>query len=136
MPGSFPLAALLRLRQTQEDQAAGQLARAALELDAVRARRSSARSSMAASPSEVHSSEQMMALVAARAAGRSMLADLDALEADTDAAHAAAATTYAIARSRTKPLDRMGERHAAQSLASELKTEQDALDEITTSPTM
>ena len=126
---AFPLAGLLRLRNTELDSAAGALAasnRRALE---AKQRRSRAFADLGGSESMPSTGEALMAVAAARAALRSELHALTMLEqAAADDAETMQAA-YREAKKRTVPLEKMQARHQANETAADLKAEQDALDE-------
>lgn len=133
MSRAFPLAGLLRLRQTQQDQAAADLAAANRSARDAKARRQSARIEANMTESEAVSPAALLAIAAARASSRSMLADLDALCQLEDDAAAAAQSAFMAARTRSVGLEKLSDRHHAQWNAGQLKAEQGALDEIASS---
>ena len=130
MPAKFSLAGLLRLRGIQQDQAAGVLAAANREVTAVDRRRSQTADQLAASSSSADSRETLLAIVAARASARSMFLELDGIGAQAAARAETARHEFTKAKSDTAALDKLAERHRVQSTAEELRTEQNALDEI------
>lgn len=130
MPRPFPLAGLLKLRQTQEDTAAGNLAAAAARHKGSRERKAETLARLHSSDTEPAEPEVLMAIAAARASARSQLADLDALEAATAEEHSQASAAYMAARAKTVPLVKMSDRHAVTVQHEDQKAEQDALDEI------
>lgn len=134
MPAKFSLAGLLRLRGIQQDQAAGVLAAANREVTDVEKRVSSTAERLAGSGSTPGTPESLMAIVAARASARSMFLELDGLRAQAVARADTARGEYAKAKSATAALEKLADRHRVQSAAEELRTEQNALDEIAVRP--
>lgn len=130
MPAKFSLAGLLRLRGIQQDQAAGVLAAANREVTAVAERRSSTAERLAGSGSTPDSVEALMAIVAARASARSMFLELDGVRAQATARAETARQDFAKAKSATAALEKLADRHRVQNALEELRTEQNALDEI------
>lgn len=130
MAAAFRLATLLRLRTMQEDQAAAELGRANGEAHAARRRVEATTRRLA----EAGVPDGMTA-----SAWRAVAASRAALRRDVEAAGAvalAAAATVAErerqwqdARARTRPYERLEERHVEQTTAAELAAEQLALDE-------
>lgn len=129
---TFPLAGLLRVRGAQERVAAEQLAHASGE----RARAEAATNDAIASLSElnpaVDDARMLMALAAARAAGRSALGDLQALAALSRDTESVARSAHIEARRELKGLERLENTHRIDSENAELAAEQVALDEIAT----
>lgn len=130
MSRAFPLAGLLRLRKTQEDQAAAELASAHRSARDAKARRGTARIEASMTESEAVSAAALTAIAAARASSRSMLADLDALCQIEDENLATAQSAYMTAHNRSVGLEKLSDRHRVQWNAGQLKAEQNALDEI------
>lgn len=130
MNRQFPLAGLLRLRQMQQDQAATGLARANSRSQAARDRRAAARTELGNSGDTAGSSSALLAIAAARASSQSMLADLEALEAATEAHLAEARSEYTEARRQAVGLEKLEFRHGSELALAELRTEQGVLDEI------
>lgn len=130
MPAKFSLAGLLRLRGIQQDQAAGVLAAANRELNAVNDQRTSTAEHLAGSGSTPDSLEALMAIASARASTRSMFLELDGVIAASTARAEVARLGFSKAKSDTAALEKLAERHRSQSAAEELRVEQNALDEI------
>lgn len=132
MARGFRLAALLRLRHAQQDQAGAALAAAGDRLREAADERLRARRTLADSPSTVTDAATLSAVAAARASTRGMLVELDAVagqrRTDLDAAQAA----YATARRAALGLEKLEARHAEQAAADDLRAEQVVLDEIAT----
>lgn len=133
MSRAFPLAGLLRLRQTQQDHAAAELATANRSARDAKARRQAARIEASMTESEAVSPAALLAIAAARASSRSLLADLDALCQIEDDAVATAQSAFTAARTRSVGLEKLSDRHHTQWNAGQLKAEQGALDEIASS---
>ncbi|KTR09341.1 flagellar FliJ family protein [Curtobacterium luteum] len=132
MARKFPLAGLLRLRHAEQDRAAAGLAAANERLRDAADARVAARRSLAdqADAQPVHDAATLSAVAAARAATRGMLEELDAVvqsrRADADRAQDA----YNTARRSALGLEKLEEQHTVAATAEELRTEQNALDEI------
>ncbi|MGO4102380.1 flagellar FliJ family protein [Leifsonia sp. YAF41] len=127
---AFSLAGLLRLRHLEEDEAGQTLARANSRLEENSAREAQIRRKLGGGDDEAASVEVLRAVAAARASSRSMLAELEAVarvqRQEADEARAA----FAAARTRSKGLERLEEKHNLAVAVGELRTEQNALDEI------
>lgn len=126
----FSLAGLFRLRRLQEDEAAGNLARAsgrAREHDAVQARARRALEGFSSQPADVTT---LRAIAASRASYSSMLSDLTAAAVQHSREEEDAQDAYTEAHSRTVRLAKLETAHRAAALAQELRDEQIALDEI------
>ena len=132
MARRFPLAGLLRLRHAEQDRAAAVLATANERVrDAADARLAARRSLADAEGAQpITDAATMSAVAAARAATRGMLEELDAVtrsrRADADRAQA----DYNDARRSALGLEKLEAQHDRQQTAEELRTEQNALDEI------
>lgn len=136
MPAKFSLTGLLRLRGIQQDQAAGALAVANREVQAVNERRSSAAQRLAGSASTPANAEALMTIAATRASARSMFLELDGAMTLAKARAESARENFAKAKSDTAALEKLAERHREASAEEDLRTEQNALDEISsTRPT-
>lgn len=130
MSRPFPLTGLLRLRRLQEDQAAGRLAAAHNTAAAHTARQRQARMDLDGTSSEVTDSSALLAVAAARASARSMLAGLETLSAGHRAAVDLARDEFAKAKLETAGLEKLEDRHAEAAAAEELQAEQLVLDEL------
>lgn len=129
----FPLAGLLRLRNSQQDQAAAALASANTSAKAAAARRESLRIEASMTESEAVSPAALSAIAAARASSRSLLMDLEVLCEARNRAAAAAQSDFVAARTRSVGLEKLADRHQHDWRAGQLKAEQSALDEIASS---
>lgn len=129
MSAAFPLAGLLRLRKVQEDQAAGGFAAANARAQHTRARLVRTRDDLAETTSAPVDTATLHALVAARAAAQSQLADLAHTLAAEHASAAQARAELDAARSATGALEKLEERHRLEATAQELRVEQVQLDE-------
>ena len=133
MARAFPLAGLLRLRQTQQEAAASDLAAANNRRQENLNRTAEARSTLEATPSDVGNAAALRAVAAARAASRSMLAELEATgderQGDVERAQAA----FQAVRAQSIGLEKLEGRHAEAVAAEERQTEQGVLDEIASS---
>jgi flagellar FliJ protein len=133
MSRAFSLAGLLRLRHSQQEQAAADLATAHASSKDAKARRGAVRIEASMTESEAVSPAALTAIAAARASSRSMLTDLDTLCQLEDEAVATAQSAYMAARTRSVGLEKLSDRHRAEWNAGQLKVEQNALDEIASS---
>lgn len=127
---TFPLAGLLRVRGAQERVAAEQLSRASAERAEVDTRTQEAVASLSDLGSQVDDAATLMAMAAARAAGRSALSDLQALAELRRGAESEARSAHVEARRELKGLERLETSHRADAARTELAAEQLALDEI------
>lgn len=130
MTPQFPLAGLLRLRRLEQDQAAARFGAVNAQLRAVGAQQASARAEAEEIASDVDSSAALLAVAAARAASASLLTELDALAAVTEAERGQAQRDLAVARGRTVGLEKREARHGALVVAAELAAEQSVLDDL------
>lgn len=127
---TFPLAGLLRVRGAQERVAAEQLSRASAERAEVEARTREAVTGLAEIGTQVDDAATLLAMAAARAAGRSALSDLQVLAELRRGAEAEARSAHVEARRELKGLERLETSHRADAARTELAAEQLALDEI------
>lgn len=125
----FPLAGLMRLRNIELDSATGRLAGANRSLGDSRERRKLASSGLGAGETQPTDADSLMAIAASRAAARSELDGLLALEAEAEREAEQAREGYRQAKMRTVPLEKMAGRHRISEVAASLKAEQNALDE-------
>ncbi|GAB3127306.1 flagellar export protein FliJ [Glaciibacter psychrotolerans] len=128
----FSLAGLLRLRHLEQEQAEGALADANARVAENAARQAQIRRKLGGTDNEVASVDVLRAVAAARASSRSMLAELDATLRQQEHAANEAREAYSAARSRSKGLERLEEKHSSAVDAAERHTEQAAIDEIAT----
>jgi len=126
----FPLAGLLRLRQVQRDQAAGDLAAANARVERSSARERTARAALAGIAAEVSDVTVLSAIAAARASSRGMLGELQAIEEGERARARQAADALGAARARSIALEKLEGRFVAEAEGAELLAEQASLDEI------
>lgn len=127
---TFPLSGLLRVRGVQERAAAEDLSRASAERAEAEAAQERAASSLAELGGVIEDAPTLMAMAAARAAGRSALGDLQLLTELTRRDEAQAKIAHVEARRELKGLERLESTHRAQAVKAELHGEQNALDEI------
>lgn len=130
MARSFPLAGLLRLRQVQQDQAAIELFAANAKARESSARQHRARAALGATPSEATSASVLYAVAASRAASRSMLAELEALDCDHRDALDTASAAFSAARAKSIGLEKLEVRFDDALSSGMLVAEQAVLDEI------
>lgn len=130
MPKPFPLAALLRLRRTEQDIAGAELARANSRVRENANTEKRARRALASYGDTATSTETLRAIAAARQAAAAMLSELTTLAAmDLDTQEQAQAD-YLTARTRAIGLEKTELKHRIATHAAELKAEQLILDEI------
>ena len=130
MARTFPLAGLLRLRQLQQERAAGDLAAANARDQETRQARAEAYETLENSSSLPVDAATMHAIAAARASSRSMLADLNALGARRTTDVEAARAEFSAARARSVGLEKLEGKFAEAEAAEDLRTEQTILDEL------
>lgn len=136
MANPFSLAALLRLRRLQQDNAAAEVSVSRARAAELAARRRYAENSLSHLMSPNGSSETLRWTAAARAASSSTLGDLGVLEDEWERRMAEARARLEEARGKTIALEKLEERHDEAEQKEFLRTEQIALDEISTrSPT-
>ena len=126
----FPLAGLLRLRHLQQDQAAGDLAAANRRLKENAERRTRVRGALAGTPTDVDSTTALNAAAVARAASRSMLADLEALAVERLSERERTQAVFDAARAKSIGLEKLEDKHNAGVIAEDLHAEQTVLNEI------
>lgn len=127
---SFPLASLLRVRSVQERAAAETLSDANAQVAHAEAAEEHARTGLAALSTEVENGSMLMAMAAARAAGRSALSDLQMLTELRRGEAADAKIAHVEARREVKGLERLELAHRTTETKALLHAEQTALDEI------
>ncbi len=136
MARPFSLAGLLRVRHAQQQKAMAELSHANQRVRDVAERRAGATrvlESAVGSKDVVTDAATLTAIAAARASTRGMIAELDAAASAHRAAAADAQIAYNEARARAIALEKLEERHDVAARAEELRQEQIALDEISTS---
>jgi flagellar biosynthesis chaperone FliJ len=127
---NFPLAGLLRIRDAQERVAAEQLSRTTSARLQAEAAEQGAVVSLAEISAHVDDASTLLAMAAARAAGRSALSDLQNLAELRRAEETEAKATHVEARRELRGLERLEGAHQTESLRVERHAEQTALDEI------
>lgn len=132
MAAKFPLAGLLRLRHAEQDRAAAGLATANDRVREAADARIAARRTLqdSATTLPIEDAATLSAVAAARAATRGMLRELDAVVEHRRADAAEAQGAYNAARRSALGLEKLEEQHVVRATAEELRTEQNALDEI------
>ncbi|MCQ1951182.1 MULTISPECIES: flagellar FliJ family protein [Arthrobacter] len=132
MSRAFPLAGLLRLRQLQQDRAAGELAAANVRMRETHEARAEAYNALETSQtlSDAVDAATMNAIAAARASSRSMLADLNALGTRHTAEVEAARAEFSSARARSVGLEKLEGKFVEAEAAEDLRAEQTILDEL------
>jgi hypothetical protein len=118
------------VRQVQERAAAQRLARATVEANQTAAREQRLRRALGGSDDDPRDARSLAALAASRAAGRSLLADLTALQTLQQEGVASARAEHHEARRETKGLTKLADAHERRWLAEQLRAEQIELDEI------
>ncbi|MFJ4225275.1 hypothetical protein [Microbacterium sp. NPDC089695] len=129
---TFPLSGLLRVRGVQERVAAEELSRASAARADAEAAEQSAVASLSEISDRIDDAATLLAMAAARAAGRSTLSDLQALVEMRRMSEGAASAAHVEARRELKGLERLETAHRVEAAREELATEQAALDEIAT----
>ncbi|MDL9977873.1 hypothetical protein [Microbacterium candidum] len=127
---TFPLAGLLRVRGAQERVAAEQLARATADVAQAQSGAQNAAASLAGISSDIGDGPALLAMAAARAAGRSALSDLQTLTELRRSEADAAKASHVEARRELRGLERLESAHIAVTTKAELDAEQSALDEV------
>lgn len=130
MANPFRLAGLLRFRQAQEDQAAAALARANGVHREHEQRLNRARGTLAATPANASSAAALRASAAARSASRSTLLELQALTDSAAKRAAAAQEDLMAAKKSAASLEKLDDKHQADSQQLLLREEQLFLDEL------
>jgi flagellar protein FliJ len=130
MARNFPLAGLLGLRRLEEDQAASALSAANRRHAALQARHGAVLRDLETSPVDVASAAALRAAAIARASSRSMLTDLSALTAVSEADAVQAQGDFQQARAATVGLEKLEDKHASRLAVEDLRAEQLVLDEI------
>lgn len=132
---TFPLAGLLRVRGAQERVAAERLSRATADRTRAEAAAHEAQASLNDLRPQIDDARTLMAMAAARAAGRSTLSDLQALAELRRGEEADAASAHVDARRELKGLERLEAGHRVATARAELAAEQSAIDEMAVSRT-
>jgi flagellar biosynthesis chaperone FliJ len=127
---TFPLAGLLRVRSAQERVAAEHASRARTNRVQAEAAEQQAVTSLADLSPQIDDASTLLAMAAARAAGRSALSDLQALTALRRDEEATAMASHVEARRELKGLERLEDTHRIESAKAELHAEQRVLDEV------
>ncbi len=127
---TFPLAGLLRVRGAQERMAAEELSRASAARAAAEAAEQDAVTGLAQIGDRIDDAATLLAMAAARASGRSALADLQTLTALRRAEEIEARAAHVEARRELKGLERLEDAHRTETAAVERRNEQMTLDEI------
>jgi flagellar FliJ protein len=128
----FSLTGLLRLRGLQEQLAAAELAQANRALNTIRTRRTRTHAALSGTTVEASGSANLAALAAARASGRTMLAELAALDSAALDQVGTASEVYRSARAASLGIEKLHIRHIEAETKEDLRTEQAAIDEIAT----
>ncbi|GEL48125.1 hypothetical protein CHO01_32410 [Cellulomonas hominis] len=127
----FRLAGLLRLRALAEEQAAAQLADATRGRDAAVARREATEAALGEAQFPAGTdSVGMQAVVASRVALSALLVDQRARVASAQDAVADADATWSQARTRTRTLEKLQEKHDETVRVEDQRAEQIVLDEV------
>lgn len=127
----FTLAGLLRLRQVQEDRAAAELGHAERERVRREERARATGDRLAASHLPLEADESSwLAAVASRLTLHALLDEDTQQAAAAQGAAAASRAQWTAARQAERSVERLEEHHETRERAAELKSEQQALDEI------
>ncbi len=130
MAAAFPLAGLLRVRRIQQERAASELAVANARLREHTVRQVRARDELGATMSEVSDTSSMHAVAAARATAGGLLGDLESLRVLSEEEADRSRQQYTDARTRSRGLEKLEDRHFDAQNARELHAQQLALDEL------
>jgi flagellar FliJ protein len=130
MNRTFPLAGLLRVREVEEDRAAGELARAQRERAAADERVEAVRAELQRQDPRPANDAAWQAMVAGRAALSALLSESIAAKQAAEQQVRGREQDWTAARARTRAVERLAERHADRVTAAERKAEQAGLDEI------
>ena len=130
MANPFSLAALLRIRRLQQDRAAVEVSTSRARAAEVASRRRYAENSLSNLMSPGGSAESLRWTAAARAASSSILGDLGVLEDEWERRLVEARARLDESRANTIALEKLEERHEEAEQRELLRTEQNALDEI------
>ncbi len=126
----FSLAGLLRLRRLREDQAGAEVGRARSRASEIAADRHQLIGSLSDHGHEARDVRGIAAISAARASTSTMLADLEGLRRTQEEIVARAEAEHRAARRATLSVEKLEERHEAETRAEDLRTEQSLLDEL------
>ncbi|WEK59957.1 MAG: hypothetical protein P0Y60_11435 [Candidatus Microbacterium colombiense] len=127
---TFPLAGLLRVRDAQEKMAAEQLSRTTSARRQAEVAEQGAVVSLSEISAQVGDAHTLLAMAAARAAGRSALSDLQTLTELRRSEEETAKASHVEARRELRGLERLEGAHRADTVKAERHAEQTALDEI------
>lgn len=127
---TFPLAGLLRVRDAQERVAAEQLSRTSSARLQAETAEQGAVVSLSEISAQVDDASTLLAMAAARAAGRSALSDVQTLTEMRRAEEAEAKAAHVEARRELRGLERLEDAHRVESARIAQHVEQTALDEI------
>lgn len=128
---AFRLAGLLRLRALAEEQAAVELAGATRSRDAADARRAATESALSDSQFPVGTNPTAMrAVIASRIALSGLLVEQRALTAAAQQVMDDKNADWSAARTRTRTLEKLEERHVTTEREADQRAEQLVLDEI------
>ncbi|WP_159798816.1 flagellar FliJ family protein [Puerhibacterium puerhi] len=130
MNRTFPLAGLLRVREVEEDRAAGELARAQRDRAAADERVEAVRAELQGQDPRPANDAAWQAMVAGRAALSALLSESIAARQAAEQQVRGREQDWTAARTRTRAVARLAERHAERVTAAERKAEQAGLDEI------
>jgi flagellar FliJ protein len=126
----FSLAALLRLKRLQEDQAANEVGHARSRASELAAQRHQLIDRLSDHGHDARDVRGIAAISAARASTSVMLADLEALRITLERSVEAAEAAHQAARRDTRMLEKLEERAVAADRVEALRLEQLALDEL------
>ncbi|MDI2097882.1 hypothetical protein [Ruicaihuangia caeni] len=130
MKAASPLLSLLRLRRSEADRAAQELAARRRRSEELQARSAALQHELGLLPLEPTSPHALAALAASRAAMSSMLAALAAASAAQNRSVGEAEAEHRAALQRSRALERVTEEHARQAEQAAQHAEQLRLDEV------
>jgi flagellar FliJ protein len=126
----FSLAALLRLKQLREAQAANELGHARSRASELASQRHQLIDRLTDHGHDARDVRGIAAISAARASTSMMLTELEALRITLERSVEAAETVHRAARRDTRMLEKLEERSAEADRIEDLRVEQIALDEL------
>jgi flagellar protein FliJ len=126
----FSLAALLRLKQLREDQAANEMGHARSRASELASQRHQLIDRLSDHGHDARDVRGIAAISAARASTSMMLTELEALRITLERSVETAEAAHRAARRDTRMLEKLEERSAEADRVEELRVEQLALDEL------
>ncbi len=131
---AFRLSGLLRLRRMEEDQAAAELARTTIRRQRATRRAEEALAQLSGHDLTPYGGDPtaFRAAIAARASLSAIVFDTQAAAESAREQEQQASDRWSQARTQSKSLDKLEQRHVLAEVAEQGRTEQHALDELAT----